>query len=92
MRKTGRFISALSARFEFGDVMQPWKMKTIDGRLILSFSPQVERAESIQTAFVVRSGFHQPSGLYSGVLKDEQGIEHIIKDYFGLVEHHVTRY
>ncbi len=88
----GKISCLKAARFEFGDVMQPWKMKTMDGRVNLSFVPMGERAQSINTAFVIRSDFHQPFGLYSGILTDEQGIEHSIKDYFGLAEHHVTRY
>ncbi|PKN20256.1 MAG: hypothetical protein CVU71_00205 [Deltaproteobacteria bacterium HGW-Deltaproteobacteria-6] len=88
----GRISCLTAARFDFGDVMKPWKIKTTDGKLDLSFVPSGERAEKINTAGIIRSDFHQPFGLYSGSFKDDQGIIHPIKDLFGLTEHHITRY
>jgi len=86
-------ISPLSAaRFEFGDVMKPWTMKTTDGKLDLSFVPLGERANKINMAGIIRSDFHQPFGLYNGCFTDGNGVHYPIKDFFGLVEYHVTRY
>lgn len=88
----GKISCLKAARFEFGDVMKPWKMKTTDGKLDLSFVPLGERADKINIAGIIHSDFHQPFGLYNGSFKDGQGVTHTIKDFFGLVEHHITRY
>jgi hypothetical protein len=90
--RDGKIYCLKAARFEFGDVMKPWKMKTTDGNLNLSFMPLGERSQKINTAGLIRSDFHQPFGLYSGTFRDDQGIIYPIKDFFGLAEHHVTRY
>ncbi|MHB8139014.1 MAG: DUF2804 domain-containing protein [Smithellaceae bacterium] len=88
----GKISCLKAARFEFGDVMQPWKMKITDGKLDLSFIPVGERAQNITAAGLIRSDFHQPFGLYSGRFQDEQGVTYTIKNIFGLAEHHITRY
>jgi hypothetical protein len=82
-----------AARFEFGDVMKPWKIKTTGDELSLSFAPQGERAKRMSQAFgLIFSDFHQPFGLYNGGFTDRSGLKHPVKDFFGLAEHHVTRY
>ncbi len=88
----GKISCLKAARFEFGDVMKPWNMKTTDGKLDLSFVPVGERAEIINVAGIIRSDFRQPFGLYKGRFADGQGVTHSISDFFGLAEHHVTRY
>jgi hypothetical protein len=89
----GKIFCLKAARFEFGDVMKPWKIKTTDGSLDLSFIPLGERANKINTAGIIRSDFHQPFGLYNGRFTDENGgVNYFIKDFFGLAEYHVTRY
>lgn len=89
----GKISCLKAARFEFGDVMKPWSVKTMDGRMDLSFMALGERTDEINIAGgIIRSDFHQPFGLYNGSLKDDHGLIYVIKDFFGLVEHHVTRY
>jgi hypothetical protein len=87
----GKISCLKAARFEFSDVMKPWKMKTMDGKLDLFFRPLGERADKINTAGIIRSDFHQPFGLYNGSFKDGQGVTHAIKDFFGLAEYHISR-
>lgn len=88
----GKITCLKAARFEFGDVLKPWKIKTMDGKLDLSFVPEGERAQKINTAGMIRSDFHQPFGLYNGSFKEDRGMIRPIKDLFGLAEHHLTRY
>ncbi len=89
----GKIHYLKAARFDFGDVMQPWKMKTTDGKLALSFIPLGERAQKMNIAGgLILSDFHQPFGLYSGRFTEDGGVSHPIKDFFGLAEHHITRY
>lgn len=88
----GKISCLTAARFEFGDVLKPWKMKTTDGRLDLSFRPLGERADKINMAGIIRSEFHQPFGLYNGRFQDDRGVIHPIKDFFGLAEYHVKRH
>jgi len=86
-------ISCLSAAcFQFSEAMKPWTMKTTDEKLDLYFAPQGERAGKVNTAGIIHSDFHQPFGLYDGRFKDDRGVIHPIKDFFGLAEHHKTRY
>jgi hypothetical protein len=89
----GKIYCLKGARFEFGDIMKPWKMKTTDGKLDLSFAPLGKRAKKISAAGgLILSDFHQPFGLYNGTFTDDQGIRYPIKNFFGLAEHHITRY
>jgi hypothetical protein len=88
----GRIYCLKAARFEFTDVLKPWKMSTSDQRLDLSFVPEGERSEKVNIAGLIRSNFHQPFGRYSGCFRDDRGGTHSFKDFFGLAEHHVTRY
>lgn len=88
----GKISCLKEARFAFDDPLLPWKVKTADGRADLTFRPAGERAESISIARVIRSDFRQPFGLYNGVLTGERGELYQVKDFFGLAEHHVTRY
>jgi hypothetical protein len=87
----GKISCLKAARFEYDDVLKPWKIHTTDGLLDLSFVPLGERAQSIN-AGMIRSDFHQPFGLYSGAFRDDRGVQHAMKDVFGLAEDHVTRY
>lgn len=90
--KDGRISFLAAARFEFADALKSWRMKTTDDRLDLSFVPSGERHGRMNIAGLIRSDFHQPFGLYNGVFRDENGIGHPVCDFFGLAEHHVTRY
>lgn len=89
----GKIHCLKAARFEFGDVMKPWKVRTTDDALNVSFTPQGERAKRLsQAGGLIFSDFHQPFGLYGGSFTDGRGVRHPIRDFFGLAEHHVTRY
>jgi hypothetical protein len=88
----GRLVPLKAARFEFGDVMKPWRVKTTDGRLEVLFEPLGERAGKVNTAGIIRSDFHQPFGIYSGRFAGGGAVGQTFSNLFGLAEHHVTRY
>jgi len=88
----GKISCLKAARFEYGDVLKPWKIWTTDGRLDLSFVPAGQRHQKVNTAGIIRSNFHQPFGLYNGRFTDDGGNIHHISDFFGLAEDHLTRY
>lgn len=88
----GKIFYLKAARFEFGEIMKPWKIKTTDGKLDLTFVPTGERADKVNVGGIFLSDFHQPFGLYNGRFIDDSGVVHLVKDFFGLAEHHVTRY
>jgi len=82
-----------SARFEFEDIMNPWNIKTTDFALSLQFSPRCQRAKKLVVAGgLIGSDFHQPLGLFNGSFRDGEGNTYPINDFFGIAEHHVTRY
>ena len=89
----GKIECLTAARFEFSDVLKPWTIRTKDQTLDLSFIPSGERADKISIAGgLILSDFHQPFGLYNGSYTGKNGIRHHLQDFFGLAEHHVSRY
>jgi hypothetical protein len=88
----GKISCLKAARFEYSEVLKPWKIHTNDGLLDLFFIPAGERAQKLSAAGLVRSDFHQPFGLYRGSFTDDRGINFPFENMFGLAEHHVTRY
>jgi hypothetical protein len=89
----GKIHCLNAARFDFDEVMKPWRVATTDAALELSFTPVGERAEKVTAACgLIRSDYHQPFGTYRGSFRDDRGAAHAIDDLFGLAEHHVTRY
>lgn len=89
----GKIFCLKAARFQFEEhnVLHPWKVRTEDGYMDLLFSPSGERSEKISIG-VIGSDFHQPFGMYNGRFKDETNRIYPINNFFGLAEHHVTRY
>ena len=89
----GKIYCLKAARFKFDkkNLMRPWEMKTTDGYMDLLFTPSGERAEKISVG-LIESDFHQPFGMYNGRFKDENNRIYPITNFFGLAEHHVTRY
>ena len=88
----GEIYCLNAARFKFEkDIMRPWEIKTTEGCLDLLFTPSGRRAEKINAGFIV-SDFHQPFGMHNGRFKDDNNRIYPISNFFGLAEHHITRY
>ncbi len=88
----GKIYCLPSTRFEFGEIMDPWKVNTEVGNLELTFVPDGERTHQLNIAGIIRSDFHQPFGKYRGFFKDDSACIYPVANFFGLAEHHVTRY
>ena len=88
----GKITCLKAAQFQRSDVLKPWTMRTTDEKLNLYFDPAGERAAKTSIAVILRSDFHQPFGLFNGRFRDDRGLDHAIKDFFGLAEDHITRY
>lgn len=80
------------ARFGFSEAMplQPWFIKTLDGRVDLEFLPIGERAQRMGLG-PVYSDFHQPFGIFRGRVMSDQGPIRV-DGMFGLCESHLSRY
>lgn len=89
----GKIYCLKAARFKFeeNNVLRPWEIRTQDGYLDLLFTPSGERAEKLSIG-LIESNFHQPFGMYNGRFKDENNRIYPITNFFGLAEHHVTKY
>jgi Protein of unknown function (DUF2804) len=88
----GKIYCLKAARFKFEkNTIRPWEVKTTDGYLDLLFTPSGQRAEKINAGLIF-SDFHQPFGMYNGRFKDDNNRIYPITNFFGLAEHHVTRY
>ena len=66
-----------------------WHMKTDDGAVDLTFKPQGQRMERIRVG-PLTSSYTQPFGLFSGKLRDGEGMVHTVEDMFGIAEDHVV--
>ncbi len=78
------------SRFEVPkNYTDPWEIRTTDGRVELTFTPQGERKEKINLLVFV-SEYHQPFGLFNGTMVDDSGRQHEVKDLFGVTEHHIV--
>ena len=72
-------------------VLEPWHIETEERRCVVDFRPEGERWGKIN-ALVIMSDFHQPYGTFKGTAVDSAGHTHEIRDFFGVVEHHLARY
>ncbi len=68
---------------------KPWKIRSNDGKVDLSFQADSERAEDINLGIVV-SRFHQPFGRFEGRLE----VDGVMQDVslYGMVEEHQARW
>lgn len=71
--------------------MDPWYMRSDDGRLDLQFTPFFERVAKTD-ALVLASEVHQMFGKYSGSFKSDSGEPIEIKDIIGWSEEHHARW
>jgi hypothetical protein len=73
------------------DFMQPWTMKSDDGRLDLIFSPTFERVAKTDLK-VLGSEVHQTFGPYNGYVITDEGERLEIKGLIGWTEEHHARW
>ena len=68
---------------------QPWRIRSNDGRVDLTFQADSERAEDINLGLVI-SKFHQPFGQFEGRLEIDGRMENV--SLYGMVEEHQARW
>lgn len=67
------------------DLMSPWHVTDDEGRLDLTFTPDIDRADYVDLKLVV-SDQHQVFGLFNGTVKLDDGTEFAIRDLRGSAE------
>ncbi|MFA6034023.1 MAG: DUF2804 domain-containing protein, partial [Myxococcota bacterium] len=82
-----------AARFKLdeSDTLKPWSVATTDGRCRIDFKAEGKRSGKIN-AGLISSDYHQPYGSFNGTAVDDDGVTHIIKDFFGVTELHKARF
>ncbi|MGL4474440.1 MAG: DUF2804 domain-containing protein [Shewanella sp.] len=80
-------------QFEFSrkNLNQAWQIKSIDGRVNLSFQGLNQRSER-RNLWLLKSNFRQNIGVFNGYVIDNQGRRHIIDNLLGLTEDHYARW
>jgi hypothetical protein len=73
------------------DAMNPWEVRTLDGRVDLQFEPHGMRSETINL-LAAHSSYEQPFGHYSGTIVDSHGEKVQLENVFGIAERHQVRW
>ena len=84
-------LGTLNFQYSSADFMQPWRMRSPDGRLDLEFTPIVERVAQTN-ALVLSSEVHQLFGRYNGWLITDRGEKIQVEDLVGWAEEHHARW
>ena len=89
----GKLIKTDTLTFQYDDlnVLSPWRIRSFDGKVDLTFTPEGERKENVDLKVLV-SRFHQPFGSFSGALVDANGKSHTISRMSGYTEEHFARW
>ena len=74
------------------DYLSEWRMTDDQGRLDLSFEPQIDRVDDIDIAGVIQTRQHQVFGLLTGWVVDDRGRRVQIVGLRGSAEHIRNRY
>jgi hypothetical protein len=89
----GRLHKLDTVSFEYNrrDLMQPWRLRSYDGRLRLDFIPEGKHAESIN-AWIVASNFNQLCGRFTGRLETTDGERIEVSNLLGYMERHYAKW
>jgi hypothetical protein len=89
----GRLHKLDTVAFDYDrrDVMQPWRVRSCDGRLHLDFVPEGKHAENIN-AWIVASNFNQLCGRYTGWLETAAGERINVTNLLGYMERHYAKW
>lgn len=77
--------------YDSGDFMQPWRMKSPDGRVDLEFVPFLERVAATNL-LVIASEVHQMFGHYHGTIHTDDGEVLRLGGLVGFAEEHHARW
>ena len=84
-------LDSVSFACDRRDVMQPWQIRSYDGRLDLFFVPEGRHRERLNAGFMA-SNFNQLCGRYSGHLDTAAGERIRITDMLGYLERHYAKW
>ena len=77
--------------FEPSAPLAPWRVRSADGSLDLTFQPEGYRAQSLDLKLVI-SKYLQPFGVFSGQVTTVSG-ERLVLDFLpGVTEDHTARW
>lgn len=77
--------------YDENKIMEPWEIKTTCGKCHLTFYPQGKRSGKINLG-IIMSDYHQPFGLFKGVITDKHNVTYQVDNLFGVTEHHLARF
>lgn len=88
----GRMQLLPPVRFAFNpdDYLQPWTIRDQNGRVDLTFQPEVVRTVDVN-ALVIRSKYRGPFGAFSGRIRPEDGEAAVVDGFFGMCENFYLR-
>lgn len=84
-------LDTVSFDYNRRDVMQPWHVRSYDGRLHLDFVPERKHAEKTN-AWIVASNFNQLCGRYTGWFETATGERISVTNLLGYMESHYAKW
>jgi len=76
--------------FDPNDYLQPWTVRDSEGRVDLTFHPEVVRTVDVN-ALVIRSKYRGPFGAFTGRIRPADGEEASVDGFFGMCENFYLR-
>lgn len=83
-------VDTVEFNYETDDVLKPWRIRSFDHRVDLTFRPEGERQEHLDVGFLA-SRFHQPFGTFDGQVVSLSGT-HCLRGMHGFTEEHFARW
>jgi len=84
-------LDTVAFHYNRRDLMQPWRVRSFDGRLQLDFVPEGTHAENVN-AWIVASNFNQLCGRYTGWLETPAGERIGVNGLLGYMESHYAKW
>jgi hypothetical protein len=83
-------VGEAEIRYDAGSTLGPWRVRTRDGSVDLTFHPEGERRQD-KNLVVAVSRYVQPIGVFSGTIR-LPGVELAVADLVGVTEDHTARW
>lgn len=87
-----KMIKVDTVDFKYDDLnmLSAWNIKSNDGKVNLSFTPEGERVKNLNIGLIV-SYYHQPFGAFAGTLSDGKET-YTLKEVYGFTEEHEAKW
>ncbi|MBY8967063.1 DUF2804 domain-containing protein [Algiphilus sp. NNCM1] len=82
-------LSQMAFDYDPAQLMQPWQIRSLDGRVNIVFTPEARRGEHRHVGLLA-SRFTQPCGRFEGTVQTAQGPQSV--QGYGVVEEHWARW